>query len=202
MDNLVVLALSPFCFQNCALSYLVFVSLFAAFCVVIRWSSCFLSQHVVSSLPSESNQTKLWKSVPHSFFCYSTKCPLHLLLFVRRIFFWKTVLHVDSGVDGPAPEALRLHVIYIVKKIVFFKLANTFRRAMDDDGGDDVLLDYQPQPTPEVHPPGVLQPGKLGLAGMRPDKVDGHVTSPCSYGSMHGYTWGELFFLFCSFFLV
>ena len=163
---------------------------------------CFLSQHVVSSLLSESNQTKLLKSVHHSFFCYSTEFPFHLLLFVRRIFFWKTVLHVDSGVDGPAPEALRLHVIYIVKKIVFFKLANTFRRAMDDDGGDDVLLDYQPQPTPEVHPPGVLQPGKLGLAGMRPDKVDGHVTSPCSYGSMHGYTWGELFFLFCSFFLV
>ena len=43
---------------------------------------------------------------------------------------------------------------------------------------------------------------ELGLAGIRPDKVDGHVTSPCSYGSMHGYTWGELFFLFCSFFLV
>ena len=100
---------------------------------------------MVSSLPSESNQTKLLKSVPHSFFCYSTEFPFHLLLFVRRIFFWKTVLHVDSGVDGPAPEALRLHVIYIVKKIVFFKLANTFRRAMDDDGGDDVLLDYQPQ---------------------------------------------------------
>ena len=71
---------------------------------------------------------------------------------------------------------------------------------MDDDGGDDGLLDDQAQPAPEVHPPGVLQPGKLGLAGIRPDKVDGHVTAPCSYGSMHGYTWGELFFLFCSFF--
>ena len=68
MDNLVVLALSPFCFQNCALSYLVFVSLYAAFCFVIRWSSCFLSQHVVPSLPSESNQTRLWKWVPHSIF--------------------------------------------------------------------------------------------------------------------------------------
>ena len=81
--------LYSFCPQNFALSYLVVVSLCAAFCFVIWWSSCFLSQHVVSSLPSESNQTKLWKSVPYSLFCYSTECQIHLLLFVRRIFFGK-----------------------------------------------------------------------------------------------------------------
>ena len=47
--------------QNFALSYLVFVFLYDALCVVFRWrSSCFLSQHVVSSFPSECNQTKLW----------------------------------------------------------------------------------------------------------------------------------------------
>ena len=32
-------------------------------------------------------------------------------------------------------------------------------------------------------PPGVLKPGKLGLAGLRPDQIDGHPTSPCSYGA-------------------
>ena len=39
-------------------------------------------------------------------------------------------------------------------------------------------------------PPGVLKPGKLGLAGLRPDQIDGHPTSPCSYGAMHGFTHG------------
>ena len=66
------LTLYSFCPQNFAHSYLVVVSLCAAFCFIMWWSSCFLSQHVVSSLPSESNQTKLCKSVQISpLFCYS-----------------------------------------------------------------------------------------------------------------------------------
>ena len=63
--------------QNFALSYLVFVFLYDALCVVFRWrSSCFLSQHVVSSFPSESNQTKLWNSASKSANYFQTKdCP-------------------------------------------------------------------------------------------------------------------------------
>ena len=45
-------------------------------------------------------------------------------------------------------------------------------------------------------PPDVLPPGKLGLAGPRPDKVENASTYPCSLGSMHGFTFG----LFVSFF--
>ena len=45
-------------------------------------------------------------------------------------------------------------------------------------------------PLPAPDPPAVLKPGKLGLAGVRPDKIDGNPTSPCSYGGMHGFTHG------------
>ena len=63
--------------QNFAFSYLVFVFLYDALCVVFRWRSCcFLSQHVVSSFPSESNQTKLWNSASKSANYFQTKdCP-------------------------------------------------------------------------------------------------------------------------------
>ena len=40
-------------------------------------------------------------------------------------------------------------------------------------------------------PPEVLKPGKLGLGGPRPERIDGMLTSPCSLGPMHGFTWGK-----------
>ena len=47
-------------------------------------------------------------------------------------------------------------------------------------------------------PPNVLPPGKLGLAGPRPDKVEDASTSPCSLGSMHGFTFGLFVSFFCT----
>ena len=41
---------------------------------------------------------------------------------------------------------------------------------------EEVGLMGPPLPAPD--PPAVLKPGKLGLAGLRPDKIDGNPTSP------------------------
>ena len=60
----------------------------------------------------------------------------------------------------------------------------TFTEVMEQDGPAGPPLH------PPLDPPVVLQPGKLGLAGPRPEKIDGHTTSAWSYGGMHGFTYG------------
>ena len=47
-------------------------------------------------------------------------------------------MDVDSGVDVPAPEARRLHVIYIVQKIVFLKREEMIKLVKKELEIDDV----------------------------------------------------------------
>ena len=48
----------------------------------------------------------------------------------------------------------------------------------------------------------VLHPGVVPVAGPRPSKVDGFSTSPCSFGSMHGYSYGNCSTFLCFYFVV